>query len=173
MKNNKQNNNRVRAVIGLVAFSTLALGGIAIGEFGTQTAMAGDNKIISGHACAPLDSYGQTDRSNPEFIENILGGGVQTYMCPVVRDDPNGGLDFVRVRTEDNGSEPGVPECTVYSVSPTAGAMDMSTTQTSTGGVDTLEFPLNDFTEFDNGHYVIECSLGENDRIFSYRYKED
>ncbi|WP_106393988.1 hypothetical protein [Enhygromyxa salina] len=162
----------MRAVVGFVAISVLGLGGVAIGDFGTQSAMASDNKIVSGHACMSLNRYSQTDRSNPEFIENT--GNLQTYMCPVVRDDPNGNLDFVRVRTYDNNSHHGDPVmCTVWAVSVDGTSSNASSVQTTTGGLETLEFALNGFIEFDYGHYVIECSMGTGDQIVSYRTNED
>ncbi|MCX4243278.1 hypothetical protein [Paraliomyxa miuraensis] len=134
--------------------------------------MAADNKVISGHACEPEGDDWFTDRSDPRYLENT--GGVQSYMCPVVRDDTTGELDFVRVRVDNNtGSGPTPLSCIVHSVSVGGGSQDMEMESTTTAGVQTLEFDLNGFTEYDNGHYVIECVLGPYDRILSYRTAED
>lgn len=171
MKYEKQD-SRVRAGVGVVACAMLALGGIAIGDLGTQTALASDNKVISGHACAPEGDDWKTDRSNPRFLES-MAPGPQTYMCPVVRDDTTGQLDFVRVRTENRGSSSIRPECTVHSVSVDGDSIDSEMEEApATLGFHTLKFSLNGFTEYDNGHYVIECRLGKDDRIISYRTNE-
>ncbi|PRQ09152.1 hypothetical protein [Enhygromyxa salina] len=176
MKCKHKPNNRTRAGIGFITISMLTLAGVVIGESTSQTAMASDNKILPGHACMPVGLASLvTDYSNPEFIRNAtLLAQAHRYMCPVVRDDTNGELDFVRVRTENNESTGAVPTCTVWSVSVDGNAIDFETVVADPGlGFRNLEFSLSGFIEFDHGHYVIECSLGKNDRIYSYRTNED
>lgn len=173
MKYNGQRKNRNRAIVGLIACSGLALGGIMVHDLGSQTAMAADNKVISGHACAPEDDYDDTDRSDPRWLESLKDD--QTYMCPVVRDDIKGQLDdvWIRLRNDSGGSGSEPLECTVHSVSVGASFQDSESKSTSSSGFQTLAFKLSSFTEYDNGHYVIECELEDGDRIISYRAREN
>ncbi|KIG17461.1 hypothetical protein DB30_03162 [Enhygromyxa salina] len=117
------------------------------------------------------------DYGDPRFIEyqaTSADPNRATVMCPVVRDDTNGDLDFVRFRTENRQGANNRPECTVWSVSVDAGSTDFETEITpAMNGTHTLAFSLNGFIEFDHGHYVIECEMGRGDRLISYRTKED
>ena len=163
--------NRARAVISSIAISSLALGGFAIGDFGTQTAQASDNKIMPGHACLPETDGSDTNLVNLRFLRSKVA---QWYKCPIVRDDTNGELDFVRIRTRNSTTDAVDPQCRVSAVSPLGGAISNTPWETaSAAGDDTLKFAMNGFSEFDHGHYVIECLLGTNDRIYSYCINED
>ncbi|MCX4243916.1 hypothetical protein [Paraliomyxa miuraensis] len=171
MKSETRLNDHGRLVTVIVACVGLTLGGVVMQGLGPRIAMAGDNKILPAHACQPEEDPEYTIFS-ARYLENDLGAE-QTYWCPVLRDDTQSELEFVRVRVENRGSSYKRPECTVHSVSVGGTFTDSEYEESpSTTGFFSLEFPLNGFTEYDNGHFVIECTLGDEDRILSYRTNE-
>lgn len=131
-------------------------------------AAAGDHKIFAPQFCIPrdLDSAFYTVDAVEELGED--------FFCPLVRDVVSGTLDDVWIRLdEEDGNENDPPTCCVHSVSMWGGSEDFECR--TAPAIDTslsLHFPLDDFSEYDYGHYTVTCSLGTEDAIHSIRTNE-
>lgn len=165
-----------RVVAGLLGLCGLAFALILVLVQGPRLAQA-DDKIFAPQACVPID---------PEFggigdaavrvgeIEQTTQVDYQTFICPLVRDAVTGSLDDVWVRVNnENADEDTPPVCCVHSVSLGGGLHDYECqVAPDTETHMSLRFKLDDFTEFDYGHYVVTCELGLEDTIISIRTRE-
>ncbi len=177
MKPMKNHGNHARVVAGLITFSGLVLGGLMTHEHGAQTAMAADDKIFAPQSCVPEDpDVGGIGRAEIHFydIEQNTVEGYQTFICPLVRDEVTGTLDDVWVRVfNDSPVEDTPPRCCVNSISIGASMSDFECrTAPDVEGQLSLHFTLSDFTEFDYGHYTVDCDLGDGDTIIGIRTSE-
>lgn len=153
---------------------TISLMGMALGMavnslFTSSSASAGDHKIFAPQFCVPADH--KTVFMQVDEVEEL---GVATFYCPLIRDDVDGNLSDVWVRLSDQDPEDGdAPSCCVHSVSVHGASEDVECRVAP--GIEknfSLHFPLNDFTEYDYGHYVVTCTLGIEDGIRSIRTNE-
>ncbi len=174
----KYHEQHPRFVAGFLALSGLALGLVVAREHGLPTAAA-DDKIFAIQYCVPIDpdtgGFGNAGIGSVGF-EQTESLAYQTFICPLVRDAVTGTLDdvWVRVSNESQEDEAGTPpRCCVHSVSLGGSGYDFECRATpDVDGDMSLRLTLDDFTEFDYGHYTVTCELGLEDSIRSIRTSE-
>lgn len=174
MSHRKQRN---RIIAGLVTLCGTGLGWVFAPELATRNAKAGDDKIFGPQFCVPLEPAG-VGIGNAAFhayeVEQNTQDDYQTFVCPLVRDSVTGTLEGVWVRlTNRNIAHDTPPICCIHSVSVSTVQQDFECQAVvNVAARMSLSFELDDFTEFDYGHYAVTCRLGGKDTIISIRTSE-
>ena len=153
-----------------------ALLGCCFGAALARTAQA-DEKIFAPQYC--VRSQPAEELSYPielritETRQNISDDYVE-FVCPLIRDNIDGSLDDVWVRVFNREVHDGnAPSCCVWSVSLGASFQDFECIDASNvSGSASLHFTLDEFEEYEYGHYAVTCDLGSNDSIISIRTQE-
>ena len=136
-----------------------------------------DEKIFAPQYCTPSEP-GEELPYNIDLriteVRQIGSEGLQEYICPLVRDDIDGELDDVWVRVFNRRVEDGnAPACCVYSISLGASFQDYECeAAANVYGRASIHLTLDDFTEYEYGHYAVFCDLGLTDSIISIRTRE-
>lgn len=166
----KHRQNHRRAA-GFVTLSGWILGLVLAARYPPAEVRA-DDKIFAPHFCVALEPGTDRKSFDAEFWREWVSGGFE-LICPLVRDIVKGQLEAVWVRVYNNPEPEGDrPECCVHSVSPLGGDSDFDCEQTDDyQGLQSIEFDLADFEEYDHGHYVVTCDLGHGD-LYSIRTRE-
>jgi hypothetical protein len=169
-----------RVVARIVTLSGLALGLVLAGQVEPSAAQAADDKIFAPQFCVPIDESGDEIGQAAYRIDRVVQNqdlekkDFQDFLCPLIREEVMGTLDKVWVRVEnENPKDDTPPECCVYSVSLGGSMTDFECeTAKDKSEAQSLEIQLKDFTEYDHGHYVVKCELGEDDAILGIRTSE-
>lgn len=166
-----------RVVAGIVTVSGMALGLVLVGQYEPSAAYAADDKIFAPQTCIPIeesdDEVGQA-AYRIDRVEQNQDEDYQSFICPLIRDVVEGELDKVWIRVDnENPKDDTPPDCCVYSVSLGGSMQDFECeTAKDISETQSLEFDLDNFTEYDHGHYAVKCDLGEEDAILSIRTSE-
>lgn len=168
--------NHGRFGLGLLAGLGVALGLIGLTCNDPPIARA-DDKVFAPQSCRALDpQFGGVGAVGIRVaeIEQTAQVDGQTFICPLIRDEVTGTLDDLWVRlNNENKDEQTPPRCCVHSVSLGGSLYDFECqTSLDIDGPLSMRFILDDFTEFDHGHYVVTCELGIEDRLISIRTRE-
>lgn len=136
-----------------------------------------DDKVFAPQSCRAIDSQlggigdvliGAGGLEQNESID------YQLFICPLVRDAVVGQLEDVWVRVNnENSDEDTPPLCCVHAVSLGGSSQDFECQAAQDiDGSASIHFILDDFSEFDYGHYVVSCELGGEDNLISIRTRE-
>lgn len=128
-------------------------------------ALAVDNKTMPGSACASSQG-GPT--SGGAFSFSVTGAEA---VCPIVRDNTTNttGLDDLDVYGL-NQNDPGTDtfSCTAYAKTAGGNTDDSYTVSTTTLGTVSFSFGTNINVSSSGGNYVVVCTAGALDYLYSY-----
>lgn len=169
----RQHHNRT--TVGFAARAGLVMGMVLAGLYEIPEVMANDDKVFSPQFCMPVGdeglSYSGPRRIFTSSLQNTNDEPVD-YLCPLVRDNLNGGIAKVWVRLNNNENEPTeFTECCLYSFDPLGQSADFECQRADVDkGRQSLE--ITGVKSWTNGYYVLRCTLEYGDEIFSYRSSE-
>lgn len=147
-----------------------------VGRCAISEVAANDDKVFAPQYCVPVGDEG-TPYEGPYRIFN---GSVRSlddepvdYLCPLIRDVLKEGIERVWVRVKNNvgNSNDEETQCCIYSFSPLAESSDFECgSAVQFKGNQSIE--ISGVKSWDNGYYVLRCTLETDERIYSYRSSE-
>lgn len=129
-----------------------------------------DDKVFAPQSCRSTGDM----LIGVDQLEQNERVGYQLFVCPLVRDAVVSQLEDVWVRVNnENSDEDTPPLCCVHAVSLGGSSQDFECQAAlDIDESSSIHFILDDFSEFDYGHYVVSCELGGEDRLLSIRTRE-
>ncbi len=168
----RQHHNRT--TVGFAVRAGLVMGMVLAGHLEIPEAMANDDKVFAPHFCVPV-----TDSDLPYGSPHIFTGSMQNiddepvdYICPLVRDSLKDGIEKVWVRLNNRENKPGeLTQCCLYSFDPLAQSTDFKCKDVDEDKQE-QSLEIKGVKSWDNGYYVLRCTLEFGEEIFSYRSSE-
>jgi len=169
----RQHHNR--KTFGLAARAGLVMGVVLAGQYEIPEAIANDDKVFAPQFCVPV-----TDEDFPyKGPRHIFTGSLQNfddepvdYICPLVRDSLGDGIERVWVRLNNRENKPGEEtQCCLYSFNPLGQSADFECKDVD-DAKEEQSIEIKGVKSWDNGYYVLRCTLEFGEEIFSYRSSE-
>lgn len=151
------------------------IGLVVAGPLGVPMALAGDGKVFASQFCVPVDDDERTDTANIDVHERALENRddePRDFVCPLMRDTLKEDIDQVWVRVGNNPDNPDEQtQCCLYSFDPFGQNSDFKCEPAdSDEGNQSIE--IQGVQAWDNGYYVLRCTLEFGEELFSYRSEE-
>jgi hypothetical protein len=157
-----------------------SLFGLPLIAFNMSAMALEDIKMYPGALCQS-ETNTQSIVRNPKGMMLNTGTDPQTWICPIVRDDPDS-IEEATIVVRDNNGDPNADvSCTLFSRTP-KGQLVASETQGSTGvGVVSLVYGAGDpniNSMPGDGHYYFRCTIpgtlgGLRSGVIEYRVTEN
>jgi hypothetical protein len=142
------------------------------------TAIAGDDKIVHGAECVPLDmfyppvTYGIDGVFGDQFSPE-MGFERSGVYCPLVRDNSAAEVSnvYVRVFESHAGEQNKKINCKICTSNGLQNVCSLSASAVA-NGVQSITLDLASIDAFANEAYVVWCTVGLDSRVRSVKYTE-
>jgi hypothetical protein len=159
--------------------AVLFAGTFIVSSYQIESVLAADDKYVHGGICIGFSDGGRTSSEyDANGVENTSSTAVNTFVCPIVRDDGDDPLSDVDVNFNDASSSYQF-ECTLAIYDVDGDFLDSATLNNGSASVvgeGSFNFgaamPTYSGADGDGGFYVLYCSVTPLSKVYGFHYAD-